>query len=89
MRQYPIWNSIYAVGGRESSSDFGAGDSFSQSVLVGTSSRNSHKLASIEVDRRMQDDGTMAFTLYVDGVVIKRGVLDGKKFDIDIAPVRD
>ena len=84
MRQYPIWNDISASGGKKSSSNFGALDSFAQYVYVGTSSRNSHDFARIEVERREQHDGTVEFALYVDGVMIKRGTLDGGEFSIDI-----
>lgn len=84
MRQYPIWNEVRAVGGKKSPANFGARDSFRQMVYVGTSSSNSHKLALIEVERREQHDGTVEFALYVDSVMIKRGILDGKQFSIDI-----
>lgn len=89
MRQYPIWNAIHAVGGRKSSSDFGARESFQQHVYVGTSSRNSHKLALIEVEQRAQHDGTVEFALYVDSIMIKRGILDGKVLSIDIDTPND
>ncbi len=85
MRQYPIWNVINAVGGKASPAHFGAGESFRQIVYVGTSSRNSHEFAKIEVERCEQHDGTwVEFALYVDDVMIKRGTLDGGEFNIDI-----
>ena len=89
MRQYPIWNNIHAVGGRNSSSDFGARESFSQHVLVGTSSSNSHQLALIEVEQRAMPGGTVEFALYVDSIMVKRGILDGKQFTIDIDSQHD
>lgn len=84
MRQYPIWNTIDAVGGRKSPSDFGATGGFTQYVNVGTSSRNSHVLAEIVVERHVTKNGTIEFSLYVDSVMIKRGILDGREFSIDI-----
>ena len=84
MKQYPIWNNIDTRGGKKSSSNFGVRDGFAQYVLVGTSSKNSHLFARIEVERREQHDGTVEFALYVDSVMVKRGILDGKEFNIDI-----
>lgn len=84
MRQYPIWNDVRAVGGKKSPAHFGARDSFRQRVYVGTSSDNSHELALIEVERREQHDDTVEFALYVDSIMIKRGILDGRQFSIDI-----
>lgn len=82
MRQYPIWNDIITRGGKKSSSNFGVSDSFAQYVKVGTSSRNSHDFAKVEVERHELRDGTVEFALYVDGVIIKHGILDGKEFRI-------
>ena len=81
---YPIWNNIDASGGKRSSASFGAHDGFSQYVYVGLSVRNSHDFAKIEVERRELHDGMVEFALYVDSVMIKRGILDGETFEIDI-----
>lgn len=89
MRQYPIWNEVHAVGGKKSPAHFGARDSFRQHVFVGTSSQNSHVLAFIEVERREQYDGTVEFALYVDGVMVKRGILDGFEFSIDVDSLQE
>ncbi len=81
---YPIWNDIDTNGGKESSANFGARDSFVQYVYVGTDPKNSHTLAKIEVHRNERHDGLVEFTLRVDGALIKYGTLDGKVFAIDI-----
>ena len=85
MRQYPIWNDINTRGGRESSSNFGVRYGYVQVVRVGTSSRNSHQFAKIEVHQRpVGDSGRVEFLLTVDDVMVKRGTLDGSEFSIDI-----
>ena len=81
MRQSPIYN-IIDNPGRKSNCSFGARDSFKQDIRVGTSSENSHTLASIEVRRVLAENNTVGFNLYVDGVCVKKGLLDGKQFEI-------
>ena len=49
-------------------------------IKVGTSASNSHLLANVETDFVDLDDGTREFRLWVDGNIVKRGILDGKKF---------
>jgi hypothetical protein len=83
MRQYPIWNVVHGQG-KKSSANFGSNEGFRQFVLVGSSSHNSHTLPNIEVERRALRDepGAVEFTLSVDGVVVKRGILRGRDFTI-------
>lgn len=79
MRQYRIWNSIYTRGGRASSCDYGASERDARTIYVGTSSRNSHEFATVTTDCTRLDDGALEFSLYVDGVLIKRGIVhDGE-----------
>lgn len=85
-RSYPIYNRVGTVGGRKTSSDFGAGDSFTQTILVGTSAKNSHELATITVGRHVSTHGSVTFSMWLDGNLIKRAHLVGKdlqKFSID------
>lgn len=77
MKSSPVYCNIYNPK-RRSDCSFGS-DGFSQAIKVGTSSSNSHLLAEITV----QHDGNM-FTLWIDGVLIKRGTLDGQRFDMDL-----
>ena len=82
MRQYPIWNQVHAPDyAQPSSKSFGAREGFDMTILVGTSRSNSHELADVIVRRNVQEDGTVKFSLIVDGVTIKRGILDGKNFE--------
>ena len=60
--------------------NFGARDSFNQSILVGTRATNSPELATVSVERRALPDGIVEFSLYLDDVLIRRGILDGKEF---------
>ena len=59
---------------------FGARESFEQTILVGTSATNSHELGIITVERRALPDSEVEFSLYLDDVLIRRGILDGKEF---------
>lgn len=90
MRQYPIYNRVSGQGKR-SSADFGSVDGFTQTVLVGTSSRNSHELATVTVERRaLTDSDDIEFAIYVDNVMVKRGILNGSEFETeDIAGLHD
>ena len=81
MKSSPIYNRITNPG-RKSDCSFGSSEGFSQSILVGTSAKNSHELGVVHVARLPRDDGTVKFNMYVDGVLVKSGVLDGKNFEI-------
>ena len=81
MKSSAIYNRINNSA-RKSDCSFGAGNGFDQTVLVGTSSSNSHELARISVEKHYNDDDTVTFTLWVDGLMIKRGLLTGKDFEI-------
>lgn len=82
MKSSPIYNHVNIQG--RASRDFGAYDGFNQHVLVGTSRTNSHEFANISVQRRANEDGTVEFSLWIDGVLVKRGVLDGKEFAFNL-----
>ncbi len=74
MRQYPIWNDVQAcIYG--SSKSWGAKMTAAVSVLVGSSSRNSHKFVAHATTHRQHDNGDKEFRFYVDGVCVKRAVL--------------
>ena len=79
MRQSPLYNIIHNPD-RKSDCSFGSRHGFAQNVRVGTSASNSYTLGRIEVRRHVHEDGTVQFSLYVDGLLIKRGVLNGEEF---------
>ncbi len=82
MKSSPIYNFVH-VPDRATNKDFGAGNQgFTQTVRVGTSSRNSHTFANISVTRELFEDGRVQFKLFIDGELIKRGILDGCEFGL-------
>ena len=82
MKSSPIYNKV-SIAGRNNR-DFGAdADGFEQDIRVGTSSSNSHTLATISVKRIDTDSGAKQFILFLDGKAIKRGHLVGHDFNFD------
>lgn len=87
MRQYPIWNVMHGLP-YKGSKDFGAnGSGYSQSIYVGTSSRNSNKFADIDVKRICSGDNTI-FQIVVDDVVVKETTFN-KKWEQVTEPARE
>ena len=82
MKRSPIYNFIN-VPDRATAKDFGAGPlGFEQTICVGTGSNNSHVLARLNVTRCELDNGRVEFNLYMDGELVKRGILDGQSFGL-------
>ena len=81
MKSSPIYCKVNNPS-RRSSCDFGAAEYFELDVLVGTSARNSHELGVISVSRHLQDDGTVKFQIWLDGMLLKAGILDGQDFEL-------
>jgi hypothetical protein len=81
-RSYPIWNKVTRVPEFAKRLAFGAGESFEQTILVGTSASNSHELATIAVKRHEAPGGAVYFSLFIDGVPVKRGHLVGKELHV-------
>ena len=81
MKSSPIYN-IVNNHGRKSNSSFGSSKGYSMDVRVGTSASNSHLLANVETDFADLEDGTREFRLWVNGEIVKRGILDGKEFEL-------
>lgn len=76
MKQYPIWNEVYSRAyGNANSKSFGAREDFRQTVYVGTSAKNSHQFAEIQVTETPDGSGGKEFRLYLDGVQIKKGTV--------------
>ena len=80
MKSSPIYN-IISNPKRKSDCSFGS-DGFTQQIRVGTSSSNSHELARITVERHFNDTGDAVFSMYLDGKLVKKGVLTGKDFEL-------
>ena len=80
MKSSPVY-AIINNSKRKSDCSFGS-DGFDMDVRVGTSSSNSHTLADISVQRHIDCDGYPMFTLWVDGVLVKKGRLVGKDFEM-------
>ncbi len=87
---YPIWNTVKRTPKFATKIAFGCQESFEQRILVGTSATNSHELGVIRVERRALPDGVVEFSLYLDDILVRRGLLDGKALEIeDTAGVDD
>lgn len=75
-RQYPIWIDINSCI-YKSDKSYGIRSDGHQRIYVGTSSRNSHPFANVNIQRHETDEGT-EFSYFVDDVLIKRAVLTKK-----------
>ena len=75
-RSYPIWIDVQACI-YQSSKSYGAKDTNSQTIYVGTNKKNSHELARICTTRR-EIDGEIVFKFSVDGEVLKTMKFDAK-----------
>jgi|5B_taG_2_1085324.scaffolds.fasta_scaffold00823_8 hypothetical protein len=75
-RQYPIWIDVEACI-YQSKKSYGAKDTNTQRIYVGTSSKNSHLLAEVITTRREEGDNVV-FKLSVDRKVIKKITMDKK-----------
>ena len=82
MRQYRIWNNIQSClyknnGGKTVNKSYGVNDHSTKIMNVGRSSKNSHKFAEITQTCRELENGDLSFRLYVDGEIIKEGIVSG------------
>tara|TARA_R100000808_G_C2055401_1_gene89137 strand:+ start:110 stop:421 length:312 start_codon:yes stop_codon:yes gene_type:complete len=89
MRQYRIWNDIQSClyassGGRTGNKSYGVKEHSLINMNVGTSSRNSHLFASIEQTVRELPNGDLSFRLFVDGKVIKAGIVSKKEKELSL-----
>ncbi len=82
MKASPIYN-IISNPKRKSDCSFGS-EGFTQQIQVGTSINNSHTLATITVERFVDANGIVEFTLFIDGKLMKKGSLNGKGFQMEI-----
>lgn len=75
-RQYPIWFDVVSCI-YNSTKSFGARKTSTQTVYVGSSSKNSRRLARISVTNQYEN-GERVFRLSVDGVVLKTAIFKDK-----------
>ena len=88
-RQYKIWNNIQSclyknTGRKTGNKSYGVNDHSTKFMNVGTSSKNSHLFAEITQTCRELDNGDLSFRLYVDGEVIKEGIVSKKDKTLEI-----
>jgi len=74
MRSWPIWNQITACV-YKSDKSYGVRETGSVTVMVGTSSRNSHIFLRHTTSHRVLDNGDREYRFYLDGEVVRRAVL--------------
>ena len=73
-RNYPIWHEVSACH-YDSSKSYGGQSNSADTIYVGSSKKNSHKLGRILVTKREQID-QIIFKLSVDGIVLKEAVFE-------------
>jgi len=79
-RNYPIWTKVEACI-YKSDKSFGAKDTSTQTIMVGTSPKNSHEIAQICTTRREVDD-KVVFKFSLDGEVIKELQFDKETMEL-------
>ena len=89
MRQYKIWNDVQSCiyknnGGTTGNKSYGVNEHSTNFMKVGTSSKNSHLFAEITQTVREYSNGDLSFRLYVDGKIIKAGIVTKKDKDLKI-----
>lgn len=75
-RSYPIWTKVQACI-YKSDKSFGAKDTSHQEIFVGTSAKNSHKIAEICTTKR-EVDNKIIFKFSVNDEIIKEIKFDKK-----------
>ena len=88
-RQYKIWNNIQSclyknTGGKTGNKSYGVNDHSTKYMNVGTSSKNSHLFAEITQTCRELDNGDLSFRLYIDGQIVKEGIVSKKDKTLEI-----
>jgi len=75
-RSYPIWTKVEACI-YKSDKSFGAKDTSTQTIMVGTNAKNSHEIAQICTTRR-EVDNEIIFKFSVDNEILKEIRFDKK-----------
>ena len=84
-RQYPIWNSVEACI-YKSDKSWGARETCTVDVKVGTSRKNSHDFVTHHTTHRKLEDGTREYRFYVDGKCLKRAILKDERLKFVESP---
>lgn len=74
MKSYPIWMDVTSCI-YKSSKSYGIKNDGLTKVFVGSSASNSHLLAAIKITHRDMGEKGKSFQLYVDGQIIKEGIV--------------
>lgn len=78
MKSYPIWMDVTSCI-YKSSKSYGVKNDGHTEIYVGSGSRNSHHFATINMTHRDLGERGKSFRLYVDGNLIKEGIVkDGE-----------
>ena len=79
-QSYPIWIKVSGDNYKTNKS-FGSRDYVDLDICVGSSARNSHRLAGVRIDMHEDEAGNRTFALALDGLVMRSGVMTkDKKF---------
>ena len=77
-QSYPIWINVSGDNYKKDKS-FGSRDYVAMDIKVGSSGRNSHELARVSVHWSEDDAGNRTFTLALDGLAVRSGVMTADK----------
>ncbi len=82
MQQYPIYNRVEACI-YKSNKSYGAKDTSSSNIFVGSSAKNSHLLAEPCTTKRFifskkYNQAVVSFRFYVDGICLKEMIFEDK-----------
>lgn len=83
MKSYPIWMDITSCIYKSSKSYGVRNDGLTQ-IFVGSSAANSYHFADVKITHRDLGEGRRSFRLYVDGEVVKEGLVQNG--ELAIAP---
>lgn len=81
--QYPVWVDIDSCIYKQKKS-YGVKQHSEQHIKVGTSSRNSHDFATVEIRHGKDESGGQIFKLYIDGRLMKSARLEAGAEELTI-----
>ena len=77
-KSYPIWINVSGDNYKTDKS-FGSRDYVAMDIKVGSSKTNSHELARVSIHWSEDDAGNRTFTLAIDGLAARSGVMTADK----------
>tara|TARA_R100000664_G_scaffold18578_1_gene27648 strand:+ start:636 stop:911 length:276 start_codon:yes stop_codon:yes gene_type:complete len=77
MKQYKIWNDVYAPS-YKSGRAYGTNETTHTTIYIGTSSKNSFEFLKHKTKHTEQKDGTRLYEFFVDGVCVKSATYNPK-----------